>query len=167
MKYYPASNGTSQEGQLRWALDELPWINATKIAQDCCAVLKFWHKGLRKSPSFSTHISLILLFFLSQMLLFLFFYFSHKNKFFACTPIFNSQMTFLLEKRDLPFISQIITLEWLAGKLCIWAASCFWVRVRNSISYWKGHCRGWFVFSVQKHSIRAAFIWCPVLFLRH
>lgn len=62
-KYYSLSNRTSQEGQLQCALDAFPWTTATKIAQVCCAPLKFWRQGLRNSPLFPICISLILLFF--------------------------------------------------------------------------------------------------------
>lgn len=129
MKWYPLSNRTSQEGQFRWTLDEFPWTNAMKIAQVCCVLLNIWHEGLRSSPNLSACISLTLLFFLSQMWLFLFFYFSHKNQILVCVSIFNSQITFPFEKRDLPFIVEIITLGWLEGKLCIWrlpAFRCVW-----------------------------------------
>lgn len=93
---------TSQEGQFQCALDTFPWTNATKIAQVCCAPLKIWQRGMRNSPVFSICMSLILLFFLSQTLVFLLCYFGHQNMLFVCIPISSSQIIFLWEKRICP-----------------------------------------------------------------
>lgn len=102
MKYYSLSNRTSQEGQIRCALDEFPWNTATKIAQVCCALLQIWQRGLRNSPVFPIRIPLILLFLFSQTLLFLLCYFGHQNMLFVCIPISSPQIIFLSEKRICP-----------------------------------------------------------------
>lgn len=68
-------------------------------------------------------------FFLSQMFPFLPFYFGHQNMLFCLHPNLQPADYFSLGEKELPFITEIITLRWREGELCIWrlpAARCMW-----------------------------------------
>lgn len=136
MQYYSLSNRTSQEGQLQCALDVFPWTTATKIAQVCCPLLKLWHRGLRNSPIFSPRIARTLLFFLSQTLLVPPLLFRSPKHAFRLHPNLPSADYFSFTEKDLPFILEIITLQWRPGELCIWQLPA--VRCMRGITFHYG-----------------------------
>ena len=111
MKYYSRSNRTSQEGQLRCALDAIPWTTATKIAQVCCTLLKSLATGAEKQSSLLyLHLSNTPL-FLSQTSLFPPLLFWSPKHAFRLHPNLQPADYFSFGEKDLPFILEIITLQ--------------------------------------------------------
>lgn len=129
MKYYSLSNRTSQEGQLRCALDEFPWTTATKNCTSLlCSVENLAKRAEKQSSFLCLHLSNTPFFLFPDVALPPLLFWSPKHA-FRLHPNLQPADYYSFGEKDLPFISEIITLQWRAGELCIWqlpAGRCMW-----------------------------------------